>query len=154
MSQHELKASILELDLQRCEQRRLRIDHQNSRPRHCVRRHRSYPLVPPRPLRLRFDVPMLNDISVASAFFGQVYAKPDSVQKRRGRRVAEKRLPHRAVGVRSRAAACDRLPLTVRCRKCGESGQRQVRPPSPLAAISGWVPPPVVVLKQVQEDRA
>ena len=47
MSQHELKASILELDLQRCEQRRLRIDHQNSRPRHCVRRHRSYPLVPP-----------------------------------------------------------------------------------------------------------
>ncbi|HET9693717.1 MAG TPA: hypothetical protein VFP48_04995 [Steroidobacteraceae bacterium] len=38
-----------------------------------------------------------------------------------------------------------RLPLTVRCRACGEAGQLQVRPPMPTRASSGWIAPPVPV---------
>ncbi|HEX5648247.1 MAG TPA: hypothetical protein VFX69_01220 [Steroidobacteraceae bacterium] len=43
-----------------------------------------------------------------------------------------------AVGLGSK-----RLPLHVRCRLCGETGQLQVRPPTPARASSGWIPPPV-----------
>ena len=35
-----------------------------------------------------------------------------------------------------------RLPLTVRCRECGESGQLQVRPPMPARGSTGWIAPP------------
>jgi hypothetical protein len=35
-----------------------------------------------------------------------------------------------------------RLPLRVRCARCGEPGQLQVRPPEPTRATSGWIPPP------------
>jgi hypothetical protein len=35
-----------------------------------------------------------------------------------------------------------RLPLRLRCDRCGESGQLQVRPPAPTRAASGWIPPP------------
>ena len=36
-----------------------------------------------------------------------------------------------------------RLPLTVRCRACGEAGTVQVRPPMPQRASLGWIAPPV-----------
>jgi hypothetical protein len=36
-----------------------------------------------------------------------------------------------------------RLPLTVRCRECGESGQLQVRPPMPPPSRTGWIMPPI-----------
>ena len=33
-----------------------------------------------------------------------------------------------------------RLPITVRCRRCGEAGQLQVRPPMPAwSHPNGWV---------------
>jgi hypothetical protein len=35
-----------------------------------------------------------------------------------------------------------RLPLRLRCERCGEPGQLQVRPPAPTRATSGWIPPP------------
>lgn len=34
-----------------------------------------------------------------------------------------------------------RLPLTVRCRRCGEPGQLQVRPPMPQRSSAGWIEP-------------
>lgn len=34
------------------------------------------------------------------------------------------------------------LPLSVRCRDCGEVGQLQVRPPMPTRSIGGWITPP------------
>lgn len=35
-----------------------------------------------------------------------------------------------------------RLPITVRCRGCGEAGQLQVRPPTPTRSQAGWINPP------------
>jgi hypothetical protein len=35
-----------------------------------------------------------------------------------------------------------RLPLRVRCRRCGSSGLLQVRPPMPARAVTGWIAPP------------
>jgi len=35
-----------------------------------------------------------------------------------------------------------RLPLAVRCRRCGTRGQVQVRPPMPQRTAHGWVSPP------------
>jgi hypothetical protein len=32
-----------------------------------------------------------------------------------------------------------RLPLAVRCRVCGETGQLQVRPPMPKRSAGGWM---------------
>jgi uncharacterized Zn finger protein len=34
-----------------------------------------------------------------------------------------------------------RLPITVRCRACGEVGQLQVRPPVPTRDSGGWIEP-------------
>ena len=34
-----------------------------------------------------------------------------------------------------------RLPITVRCRLCGEIGELQVRPPMPQRHSAGWVSP-------------
>jgi len=36
-----------------------------------------------------------------------------------------------------------RLPVTVRCRDCGEAGRLQVRPPVPTRAQGGWMEPVV-----------
>jgi hypothetical protein len=36
-----------------------------------------------------------------------------------------------------------RLPLPVRCGRCGSAGTLQVRPPAPTRATSGWIDPPV-----------
>jgi RNase P subunit RPR2 len=36
-----------------------------------------------------------------------------------------------------------RLPVRVRCRRCGDVGQLQVRPPMPARSCSGWIAPPV-----------
>jgi ribosomal protein L37E len=36
-----------------------------------------------------------------------------------------------------------RLPLTVRCLRCGEVGTLQVRPPMPARSPTGWIAPPV-----------
>lgn len=35
-----------------------------------------------------------------------------------------------------------RLPLAVRCVRCGALGQLQVRPPMPQCTACGWVAPP------------
>ena len=35
-----------------------------------------------------------------------------------------------------------RLPLRVRCTRCGNPGVLQVRPPVPTRAASGWILPP------------
>lgn len=35
-----------------------------------------------------------------------------------------------------------RLPITVRCRDCGEVGVLQVRPPVPTRGSGGWIAPP------------
>jgi hypothetical protein len=35
-----------------------------------------------------------------------------------------------------------RLPIRVRCRRCGERGQLQVRPPMPTRSSIGWIAPP------------
>jgi hypothetical protein len=35
-----------------------------------------------------------------------------------------------------------RLPLRVRCLRCGEIGTLQVRPPMPARSASGWISPP------------
>jgi ribosomal protein L37E len=32
-----------------------------------------------------------------------------------------------------------RLPVRVRCRRCGEVGQLQVRPPMPARGSVGWI---------------
>jgi hypothetical protein len=50
-----------------------------------------------------------------------------------------------------------RLPLTVRCRVCGEVGSLQVRPPMPPPSRAGWIAPPTppcapVVAAPVQHD--
>jgi len=34
-----------------------------------------------------------------------------------------------------------RLPLTARCRQCGQAGQLQVRPPMPTRSSAGWISP-------------
>jgi len=34
-----------------------------------------------------------------------------------------------------------RLPITVRCRDCGTTGQLQVRPPVPTRGPGGWMEP-------------
>ena len=34
-----------------------------------------------------------------------------------------------------------RLPITVRCRRCGKVGELQVRPPMPERESAGWVSP-------------
>jgi uncharacterized Zn finger protein len=34
-----------------------------------------------------------------------------------------------------------RLPITVRCRACGEVGRLQVRPPVPMHGPDGWTEP-------------
>jgi len=34
-----------------------------------------------------------------------------------------------------------RLPITVRCRDCGEVGRLQVRPPVPTRGPGGWMEP-------------
>jgi ribosomal protein L37E len=35
-----------------------------------------------------------------------------------------------------------RLPLNLRCRRCGDRGQLQVRPPMPSHQATGWSMPP------------
>ena len=35
-----------------------------------------------------------------------------------------------------------RLPLKVRCQRCGELGRLQVRPPVPTRGPGGWMEPP------------
>lgn len=37
-----------------------------------------------------------------------------------------------------------RLPFKVRCRECGETGQLQVRPPTPARSPVGWITPPSI----------
>ena len=37
-----------------------------------------------------------------------------------------------------------RLPLTVRCLRCGEEGMLQVRPPMPARSSTGWIAPPAL----------
>ena len=34
-----------------------------------------------------------------------------------------------------------RLPISVRCRDCGEPGRLQVRPPTPTRGPGGWMEP-------------
>jgi hypothetical protein len=34
-----------------------------------------------------------------------------------------------------------RLPITVRCRLCGDIGQVQIRPPMPQRSSLGWITP-------------
>jgi hypothetical protein len=34
-----------------------------------------------------------------------------------------------------------RLPIGVRCARCGERGQLQVRPPMPTRSTNGWISP-------------
>ena len=34
-----------------------------------------------------------------------------------------------------------RLPITVRCRYCGEVGRLQVRPPVSTRGLGGWIEP-------------
>jgi hypothetical protein len=38
-----------------------------------------------------------------------------------------------------------RLPIRLRCMRCGEVGVLQVRPPMPAPASAGWIPPPTGV---------
>ena len=35
-----------------------------------------------------------------------------------------------------------RLPIRVRCLRCGKHGVVQVRPPTPTRPTMGWIPPP------------
>jgi hypothetical protein len=35
-----------------------------------------------------------------------------------------------------------RLPIRVRCDRCGQVGQLQVRPPMPARSSTGWMLPP------------
>jgi hypothetical protein len=45
-------------------------------------------------------------------------------------------------GMVRRGLGARRLPLTVRCRECGEVGTLQVRPPMPARSSTGWISPP------------
>ncbi len=45
------------------------------------------------------------------------------------------RLVQQGFGVR-------RLPIRVRCDRCGQVGQLQVRPPMPARSSTGWMLPP------------
>jgi hypothetical protein len=36
-----------------------------------------------------------------------------------------------------------RLPIKVRCRRCGQRGIIQIRPPMPPRGSVGWIMPPV-----------
>jgi uncharacterized Zn finger protein len=45
-------------------------------------------------------------------------------------------------GMVRRGQGSRRLPLTVRCRECGEVGTLQVRPPMPAKSSTGWMMPP------------
>jgi hypothetical protein len=42
----------------------------------------------------------------------------------------------------ARGLGSRRLPLRLRCERCGDPGRLQVRPPAPTRAASGWIPPP------------
>jgi hypothetical protein len=37
-----------------------------------------------------------------------------------------------------------RLPLLVRCLRCGRRGMVQIRPPTPTRSAGGWMDPPTI----------
>ena len=43
-----------------------------------------------------------------------------------------------------RGLGARRLPLLVRCRRCGQPGMVQVRPPTPTRGSGGWMNPPTI----------